>query len=238
MIQLIPSLDLLDGRVVRLRHGDRAQVTYYDRDPEGWVAQLADAGARRIHLVDLDGAFGGDRQAKAFAAFPSRFPEVRFQLGGGLRSRASIQEVLDLGFEAVVGTLAVERPRELAGLDPSRTILALDLKGRQVVTRGWTAGSECDSTDVFETLLTYGFRRALVTDVDRDGTLEGPGLDALHFVAREGFQVQASGGLRDLDDLEPLASIPNVVGAITGKALLDGRINLADPATRRALGGA
>ena len=238
MIQLIPSLDLLDGRVVRLRHGDRAQATFYDRDPEGWVAQLADAGARRIHLVDLDGAFGGDRQAKAFAAFPSRFPEVRFQLGGGLRSRASIQEALDLGFEAVVGTLAVERPKEMAGLEPGRVVVALDLKGRQVVTRGWTAGSECDSTDVFETLLTFGFHRALVTDVDRDGTLEGPGLEALRFVAREGFQVQASGGLRDLGDLEALATIPNVVAAITGKALLDGRIDLAHPATRRALGGA
>jgi len=238
MIQLIPSLDLLDGRVVRLRHGDRAQVTFYDRDPEAWVARLVAAGARRIHLVDLDGAFGGDRQAKAFAAFPGRFPGVHFQLGGGLRSRASIQEVLDLGFEAVVGTLAVERPKELVGLDPARLLVALDLKGRQVVTRGWTAGSECESTDIFETLLTFGFRRALVTDVDRDGTLEGPGLEALHFVAREGFQVQASGGLRDLADLETLAGIPGVVGAITGKALLEGRIDLADPATGRALGGA
>ncbi len=238
MIQLIPSMDLLGGRIVRLRHGDRTQVTFYDLEPTAWMERLVAAGATRIHLVDLDGAFGEARQARAFADFPTRFPGVRFQLGGGLRSRAGIQEVLDLGFEAVVGTLAVERPKELVGLEATRIIAALDLKGRQVVTRGWTAASECDSTDVFETLLTFGFRRALVTDVDRDGTLEGPGLEALRFVAREGFQVQASGGLRDLADLIDLAAIPNVVGAISGKALLDGRIDLGAPATRTSLGGA
>ncbi|HJW32086.1 MAG TPA: 1-(5-phosphoribosyl)-5-[(5-phosphoribosylamino)methylideneamino] imidazole-4-carboxamide isomerase [Holophagaceae bacterium] len=238
MIQLIPSMDLLGGRIVRLRHGDRNQVTFYDLEPAIWVERLVEAGATRIHLVDLDGAFGEARQAQAFASLPRRFPTVRFQLGGGLRDRALIQEVLDLGFDAVVGTLAAERPKELVGLDPARVIAALDLKGRQVVTRGWTAESECESTDVFESLLTFGFKRALVTDVQRDGTLEGPGLEALAFVAREGFQVQASGGFRDLADLPDLAAIPNVVGAISGKSLLDGRMDLKDPAVRAALGGA
>ncbi|MBI3132158.1 MAG: 1-(5-phosphoribosyl)-5-[(5-phosphoribosylamino)methylideneamino] imidazole-4-carboxamide isomerase [Acidobacteria bacterium] len=238
MIQLIPSMDLLGGRIVRLRHGNRNQVTFYDLEPAAWVERLVEAGATRIHLVDLDGAFGESRQAQAFASFPQRFPTVRFQLGGGLRSRALIQEVLGLGFDAVVGTLAAERPKELVGLDPARVVAALDLKGRQVVTRGWTAESECESTDVFESLLTFGFIRALVTDVQRDGTMEGPGLEALAFVAREGFQVQASGGFRDLSDLPGLAAIPNVVGAISGKALLDGRMELDDPAVRTALGGA
>ena len=237
MIQLIPSMDLLGGRIVRLRHGDRTQVTFYDLDPLAWMERLVEAGATRIHLVDLDGAFGEVRQALAFADYPTRFPGVRFQLGGGLRSRAAIQAVLDLGFDAVVGTLAAERPRELVGLDPARIIAALDLKGRQVVTRGWTRTPIRRSTDVFESLLTFGFKRALVTDVARDGTLEGPGLDALAFVAREGFQVQASGGLRDLADLTALAAISNVVGAISGKALLEGRIDLDVPATRAALKG-
>lgn len=238
MIQLIPSMDLLGGRIVRLRHGDRNQVTFYDLEPASWVERLVGAGATRIHLVDLDGAFGEARQSRTFAGFPGRFPGVRFQLGGGLRSRAAIQEVLDLGFDAVVGTLAAERPKALVGLDSTRVIAALDLKGRQVVTRGWTAESECESTDVFESLLTFGFKRALVTDVERDGTLKGPGLEALAFVAREGFQVQASGGFRDLSDLPALAGIPNVVGAITGKALLEGRLDLDDAAVRAALGGA
>jgi phosphoribosylformimino-5-aminoimidazole carboxamide ribotide isomerase len=235
-MQLIPSLDLLQGRLVRLRHGDPRQATFYDETPEGWLEQLVQAGARRIHLVDLDGAFGQARQG-AFLSFPARFPEVRFQLGGGLRDRGAIEEVLDQGFEAVVGTLAVEQPSALRGLPGSRLIAALDLKGESIVTRGWFSPSACASTDVFEALLSLGFHRALVTDISRDGTLEGPGLEASAWVAGEGFQVQASGGLRALSDLEPLAGISGVVGAISGKALLEGFISLDDPRTRAALAG-
>lgn len=236
-MQLIPSLDLLEGRLVRLRHGDPTQATFYDLAAEAWVERLAAAGARRIHLVDLDGAFGRPRQG-AFLGFPAKFPQIRFQLGGGLRDRAAIQAALDLGFDAVVGTLAVEQPRELKGLPGERIIAALDLKDGRIVTRGWQTTSACASTDVFESLLTLGFNRALVTDVGRDGTLEGPGLDAAALVAKEGFHVQASGGLRGLDDLMPLSLIPGVVGAISGKALMEGVLPLDDPATRAALEGA
>ena len=235
-MQLIPSMDLLQGRLVRLRHGDRSQATFYAFTPEAWVERLAAAGARRIHLVDLDGAFGQPRQG-AFTAFPTRFPGLTFQLGGGLRSRTAIQEVLDLGFEAVVGTLAVERPQDLKGLPGDRLIAALDLKEGRIATRGWQTASACASTDVFEALLTLGFDRALVTDVGRDGTLEGPGLEATALVAKEGFRVQASGGLRGLADLAPLSAIPGVVGAISGKALMEGVLPLEDPATRAALQG-
>jgi phosphoribosylformimino-5-aminoimidazole carboxamide ribotide isomerase len=236
-MQLIPSMDLLQGRIVRLRHGDRSQVTFYDVAPEVWIERLVASGARRIHLVDLDGAFGEARQ-DAFRAFPARFPGLRFQLGGGLRTRDAVQEVLDLGFDAVIGTLAVERPLALKGLPSDHVVLALDLKGDRVVTRGWLAPSACASTDVFEALRVLGFNRALVTDVARDGTLEGPGLEAAAWVAKEGFKVQASGGLRGLQDLTELARLPGVVGAISGKALLDGIIDLDDPATGRALEGA
>jgi phosphoribosylformimino-5-aminoimidazole carboxamide ribotide isomerase len=235
MIQLIPSLDLLDGGIVRLLHGEIGKVTHYELDPEQWVGSLVAAGATRIHLVDLDGAFGLARQP-TFHTFPKLFPKVLFQLGGGLRSRGLIEQALEGGFDPVVGTLAVERPRELAGLPPDRVIVALDLRGNQVVTRGWQADSSCDSTDIFESLLTLGFKRALVTDVSRDGSMEGPGLEATAWIAQEGFQVQASGGLRNLDDLAALAAIPGVIGAISGKALLEGRIPLDDSRTRAALG--
>ncbi len=236
-MQLIPSLDLLHGRLVRLRHGDPAQATFYTLSPEAWMERLAAAGARRVHLVDLDGAFGQARQG-AFTRFPTRFPRIRFQLGGGLRDRATLQEVLDLGFDAVVGTLAVEQPCELKGLPGDRIIAALDLKDGRIATRGWQTASACASSDVYESLLVLGFDRALVTDVGRDGTLEGPGLAATALVAREGFQVQASGGLRSLADLEALTKIPGVVGAISGKALMEGVLSLDDPATRAALEGA
>ena len=235
-MQLIPSLDLMQGRLVRLRHGDPKQATFYDLDPGDWIGSLVEAGAQRIHLVDLDGAFGNPRQGQ-FTAFPVRFPEIRFQLGGGLRTRAAIQEVLDLGFDAVVGTLAIEQPAALRGLSGDHVIAALDLKGQRIVTRGWQAASECTSTDSFEALLTLGFNRALVTDVSRDGTLAGPGIEAAAWVAGQGFQVQASGGMKALADLAPLAEIPGVVGAICGKALMEGFILLDDPGTRKALAG-
>jgi len=236
-MQLIPSLDLLQGRLVRLRHGDPTQATFYDLDPEDWIGSLVEAGARRIHLVDLDGAFGRPRQGR-FTTFPARFPGIRFQVGGGLRDRAAIEETLALGFDAVVGTLAVEQPSALRGLPAGRIVVALDLQGDRIVTRGWQASSECASTDVFEALLTLGFDRALVTDVSRDGTLLGPGVGAAAWVAREGFQVQASGGVKELADLAPLSGIPGVVGAISGKALMEGFIPLNDARTRAALEGA
>lgn len=235
-MQLIPSLDLMQGRLVRLRHGDPQQATFYDLTPEDWIGRLAVAGARRIHLVDLDGAFGSPRQGR-FATFPARFPGIRFQVGGGLRDRGALDEVLDLGFDAVVGTLAVEQPSALRGLPGDRIIAALDLKGDRIVTRGWQAPSVCASTDVFEALLTLGFNRALVTDVSRDGTLEGPGIEATAWVAKEGFRVQASGGVKALADLALLSEIPGVVGAISGKALMEGVIPLDDPRTRAALAG-
>jgi phosphoribosylformimino-5-aminoimidazole carboxamide ribotide isomerase len=236
MIQLIPSLDLLGGGVVRLLHGDVEKVTHYELKPEEWITKLVEAGATRIHLVDLDGAFGLALQPD-FHRFSKLFPKVRFQLGGGLRSRAIIEQALENGFDAVVGTLAVEKPRELAGLPTDRVIVALDLRGDHVVTKGWQATSSCESTDVFESLLTLGFTRALVTDVSRDGTMQGPGLEATAWIAKAGFSVQASGGLRSIEDLIALEAISGVHGAISGKALLEGRIALDDPKTRAALSG-
>ena len=131
----------------------------------------------------------------------------------------------------------MENPTALAGLSRNHVIAALDLKGERIVTRGWQSPSAIASVDAFKALLSLGFRRALVTDVSRDGTLEGPGLEAAAFVAREGFQVQASGGLKELSDLEPLKGIPGVVGTISGKALLEGFVSLEDPRTRTALEG-
>ena len=235
-MQLIPSLDLMQGRLVRLRHGDPRQATFYGLTPDEWIGQLAEAGARRIHLVDLDGAFGNLRQGH-FAAFPARFPEIRFQLGGGLRDRATIEGVLDLGFDAVVGTLAVDQPAALRGLPGGRIVVALDLKGERIVTRGWQAPSARANTEVFEALLALGFTSALVTDVSRDGTLQGPGLEATALVAKAGFRVQASGGVQALTDLTALAAMPGVVGAISGKALMEGFIPLDDARTRSALEG-
>lgn len=233
-MQLIPSMDLLSGQVVRLLRGERGQATFYAWRPEAWVEKLVEAGANRIHLVDLDAAFGEPRQ-RQLLSFPGRWPEVRFQIGGGLRTEAAVQEVIDAGAEAVLGTLALEAPERLAGFPADRLIAALDLRGETLVCRGWTEASPLGLEAAADRLLGLGVDRALVTDISRDGTLEGPGLAALQQVAALGFRVQASGGVRHLADLEPLAGMPGVIGAISGKALLEGTIDLAVPAVRQAL---
>lgn len=236
-MQLIPSMDLLGGRIVRLRHGDRDQVTHYDLQPEAWIERLVEAGSTRIHVVDLDGAFGEARQP-VFHNYPKRWPGVRFQTGGGLRSREAVQGALDLGFDAVVGTLAVENPEALKDLDPWKVILALDMKNGEIVTRGWVQAAGRSTEAICGELKYLGFGMALVTDVGRDGTMEGPGIEAIQKIASLGFLVQASGGLRSLSDLNALRDVAGVVGAISGKALLDGALSLDDPAVKAAVRGA
>jgi phosphoribosylformimino-5-aminoimidazole carboxamide ribotide isomerase len=220
--------------VVRLLKGERRSAHEYPVSPEAWVKRLVDAGARRIHLVDLDAAFGEPPQ-RLLRLFAQSWPGADFQLGGGLRSREAVQAVLDDGFGAVVGTLALEHPEALKGLDPTRLVAALDLRNGSPVVRGWTEASRKTLEQVAGPLLELGLTRALVTDVDRDGALAGPGLEALAQVAALGFRVQASGGLRDLSDLALVATVPGTEAAISGKALLDGRMMPEDPAVRAAM---
>ena len=233
-MRLIPSMDLLDGQVVRLLKGERRSARAYEVTPAAWVKRLVDAGARRIHLVDLGAAFGEPPQP-LLRSFAALWPQVRFQLGGGLRTREAVARVQAEGFDAVVGTLALENPQALKGLDPSRLVAALDVLRGVPVVRGWTQASPLTLAAVAAPLLDLGLARALVTDVDRDGAMAGPGLEALAAVAALGFRVQASGGLRDLADLALIAGVAGVEAAISGKALLDGRILPEDPAVRAAM---
>lgn len=233
-MQLIPSMDLLGGRVVRLFRGERSQATFYEWAPEAWIERLVAAGATRIHLVDLDAAFGEVRQ-RQLLSLPGCWPGVTFQIGGGLRSESAVEEVLATGADAVVGTLALESPACLRTFPPDRLIAALDLRGDALVCRGWTQASSLGLERVSEGLLELGLKRALVTDISRDGTLEGPGFNVLRRVTRLGFRVQASGGLRSLADLVALEALSGVCGAISGKALLEGSLALDDPGVARAL---
>ena len=233
-MRLIPSMDLLGGQVVRLLKGERRSAFAYPTSPEAWIRRLVDAGARRIHLVDLDAAFGEAPQ-KALRGFAKAWPGVRFQLGGGLRLRGAVQQVQDDGFDAVVGTLALEAPEALRGLDPRRIIAALDVRFGAPVVRGWTAASAKSMEAAAAPLRAMGIALALVTDVERDGAMAGPGLEALAQVAALGFRVQASGGLRDLADLALVAGVSGCESAISGKALLDGRLTPEDPAVRAAM---
>jgi phosphoribosylformimino-5-aminoimidazole carboxamide ribotide isomerase len=181
-----------------------------------------------------------DKKACAFLQFPKRYPHVRFQFGGGLRSREAVAEVLALGFDAVVGTLAVESPETLRGLTATtgpQIIAALDLRGARVQLRGWTQSAQSSGESIAAALLSVGVREALVTDVDRDGMLQGPGISALTTASAWGFVLQASGGVARIEDLDALSVLPSVRSAISGKALLDGHIDLSDPHVRAALAG-
>jgi phosphoribosylformimino-5-aminoimidazole carboxamide ribonucleotide (ProFAR) isomerase len=187
--------------------------------------------------VDLEGAFGRSRQA-AFADYPKRYPHIQFQLGGGLRTRDHVAAVLGLGFDAVVGTLAVETPLELRGLASAsgpQIIAALDMRGDDVQVRGWTESSKRSAIEIAQDLKLAGITVALVTDVDRDGMLGGPGTAVLERASAWGMRLQASGGVSTMEDLDALSCIPQVIGAISGKALLDERIDLASLNVRAAL---
>lgn len=235
-MKLIPSMDLRRGRVVRLKRGVDGSEEIYPFSAESWIERLASAGARLVHLVDLDGAFGEARQPELLA-FPKRYPDVRFQLGGGLRDADQVRAALDHGFSAVVGTLAVTSPDTLAPFPHERIVLALDVRQKEVVVRGWTEAAARPAEELFRDLRARGFTTALVTDVERDGLMAGPSLEASGWVASFGFGVQASGGVSCLDDLRALDGVAGVVGAISGKALLDGKIALEDARTKKALEG-
>lgn len=235
-MQLIPSMDLRRGRVVRLRKGVDGSEEHYPFGASEWVERLVNAGTKRIHLVDLDGAFGEARQPELLQ-YPARFPQVKFQLGGGLRDQASVRAVIDAGFIAVVGTLAVTNPEALTPFNDANIVLALDVHHQKVMVRGWKESAPQDAPVLFQALRDRGFSTALVTDIERDGMLEGPGISAAEWVGSFGFSIQASGGISSLDDLTALRAVRCVTGAISGKALLDGKISLNDPATIKALEG-
>lgn len=235
-MKLVPSMDLRRGNVVRLKKGVDGSEEIYPFSADAWIEKLALAGASLVHLVDLDGAFGEARQP-SLLSYPKRFPGVRFQLGGGLRDADRVKEAIDHGFIAVVGTLAVTAPDVLSAFRAEHIVLALDVSKGEVVVRGWTEASKRPAEEIFTDLRGRGFLTALVTDVEHDGLLGGPSLESTAWVASFGFEVQASGGVRDLDDLAALAALPGVTSAISGKAILDGKIPLDDPRTVAALRG-
>jgi phosphoribosylformimino-5-aminoimidazole carboxamide ribotide isomerase len=235
-MKLIPSMDLRRGRVVRLKKGVDGSEEVYPFPADAWIEKLVLAGSTLVHLVDLDGAFGEARQPELLE-YPKKYPGVRFQLGGGLRDEGRVREAIDHGFLAVVGTLAVTDPDALRPFRAEDVVLALDVREKDVVVRGWTESAKRPAEELFRDLRGRGFATALVTDVDRDGLMAGPSLEASGWVASFGFSVQASGGVARLDDLRALEGVAGVIGAISGKALLDGKIPLEDPRTRSALAG-
>jgi phosphoribosylformimino-5-aminoimidazole carboxamide ribotide isomerase len=234
-MEVIPAIDLLDGQCVRLHQGDYGQVTTFGADPLAQARSWLEQGARRLHLVDLDGARTGkpvnDAVVKAItAALP-----IPVQLGGGVRSLERAEELLACGLDRVIlGTVAVERPdlvRELACRHPGRIAVGLDAREGKVATRGWLQESELEATAVAAAFGDCPLAAIICTDIATDGTLGGPNLAFLRtMAAASAVPLIASGGvgcLADLLALLPLESL-GVEGVIVGRALYDGRVDLRE----------
>ena len=233
MITIYPAIDLKGGKVVRLAEGDMARATVYGDDPAAQAKTFADEGAEWLHVVDLDGAFAGASiNGAAVEAVVKAFPG-KVQLGGGIRDRAAIDRWLTLGVaRVVIGTAALEQPdlvREAAHALPGQIVVAVDAKGGMVATRGWADVSDMAVVDLANRFQDCGVAAVLFTDVGRDGLLKGVNIDATIQLARHTtLPVIASGGLKDLADIEELDdySSEGIEGVIVGRALYDGRITL------------
>lgn len=237
-MEVIPAIDLLAGGVVRLFQGDFDRVTHYVSDPVELARRYADAGMRRLHVVDLDGARTGDPVNLPIIERIARV-DIEVQTGGGIRDLDGLRRLLDVGVRrGVVGSVAVKRPdvvvEWIGALGPERIILAMDVRlddagEPELLTHGWTEGSGRAMWPLVEDYLAAGAREFLCTDIAKDGTLDGPNV-ALYRACVERFpaaELIASGGIASVADLETLAAA-GVHRVVTGKALLDGRLTLQE----------
>jgi phosphoribosylformimino-5-aminoimidazole carboxamide ribotide isomerase len=233
-MDLIPAIDLRDGRCVRLLKGDFAQETRYAVDPVELARQYREVGASWLHVVDLDGAKRGEPVNLALIRRMQEAAGVAVQLGGGIRSRASLEQALGVAERAVIGSLAVSDPELvaswLAELGAERITLALDVRlgpdGTPLIaTHGWTRASTLTLAAAIERFSAAGLRHVLCTDIDRDGALSGPNVELYRDCVTRwpGISFQASGGVRDVADLTALAAA-GVAATVSGKALLEGRL--------------
>jgi phosphoribosylformimino-5-aminoimidazole carboxamide ribotide isomerase len=241
-VQLIPAIDIRDGRCVRLLKGDFDRETRYDVDAVELALRYRALGAEWLHVVDLDGAATG-RPANLEQIATLAAAGLKIQLGGGIRDRESLGAALDVAERVVLGSLAAQQPDVVAAwmaeLGPERFTLGFDVRigaggERRVTTHGWTQSSDLTLEDVVARYADVGLAHVLCTDVERDGALSGPNV-ALYADCVErwpGIAFQASGGVRDAADLERLAAT-GVAAAVSGKALLEGR--LTDEEIRRFL---
>ena len=234
-MQIIPAIDLLDGECVRLHQGDYDQVTRFSADPVAQALSWQEQGARRLHLVDLDGARSGlpvnDAVVKAITTALS----IPVQLGGGVRSPERAEELLDCGLDRVIlGTVALEHPElvdALAQRHPGRIVVGIDARNGRVATRGWIEESATDATDLARRFSASGLAAIISTDIATDGTLAGPNLSALRGMAQaSAVPLIASGGIGCLEHLLSLLALEplGVTGVIVGRALYDGRVDLAE----------
>jgi phosphoribosylformimino-5-aminoimidazole carboxamide ribotide isomerase len=231
---IIPAIDLKDGRCVRLRQGDMAAQTVYSEDAAAVAARWQESGAELIHIVDLNGAVDGSPKNLLHIEKILAAVQTKIQVGGGIRTIETVRKYVALGVSRVVlGTAAVhnrslldEASREF----PGKIVLGLDAKEGKVAVQGWTSLSKITTVDLLRELSGYPLAAVIYTDIARDGMLTGPNMTGLRNIAQHSaIPVIASGGISRMDDLEAIRRIgPRIQGAIIGKALYDGKIDLRE----------
>ena len=231
---LFPAIDILGGRCVRLLQGDYGQETVYGNDPAAQARAFQDAGATWVHIVDLDAARTGDPVNRPMVAEVAATLDVPVQAGGGVRTLDDARTLFDAGVSRVVmGTAAIEDPELVDQVaDLGRVAVGLDIRGEEVAVRGWTEGTGLLLTDAFERFSNRGTDAFVITQIERDGTLQGPDLEGLAAaLATTGVDVVASGGVGRPSDLKDLADLAvagrRLAGIILGRALYEGTIDLA-----------
>ena len=229
---LYPAIDLKDGQCVRLLRGEMAAATVFGDDPAAQAAKFEAAGCSWVHLVDLNGAFAGvPVNAAAVEAILARI-KVPAQLGGGIRDMATIAAWLEKGLARVIlGTVAVENPtlvREAARAFPGRVAVGIDARKGFVATKGWATETTVQATDLARSFEDAGVAAIIYTDIDRDGAMQGPNIEATEALARAvTIPVIASGRVSRMEELIALRDTGVIAGAISGRALYDGAIDLA-----------
>ncbi|AXI51626.1 MULTISPECIES: 1-(5-phosphoribosyl)-5-[(5-phosphoribosylamino)methylideneamino]imidazole-4-carboxamide isomerase [unclassified Sulfitobacter] len=230
---LYPAIDLKDGQAVRLVHGDMEKSTVFNDDPAAQAREFVDAGCTWLHLVDLNGAFAGTPVNAAPVEAILKSCDVPAQLGGGIRDMATIEAWLDKGLARVIlGTVAVENPalvREAARAFPGKVAVGIDARNGRVATKGWAEETDVMVTDLAKSFEDAGVAALIYTDIMRDGAMGGPNIEATAALARAvNIPVIASGGVSSLADLEALKKTGVISGAISGRALYDGAIDLSE----------
>jgi phosphoribosylformimino-5-aminoimidazole carboxamide ribotide isomerase len=234
-MQVIPAIDLLDGKCVRLYQGDYNQASIFHDNPVEVAQQWAAEGATRLHVVDLDGAKAGKSVNLSVIKAIATAIDIPVQVGGGLRDRTGVARLLETGVQqAILGTVAVENPElvtQLCQEFPHQIVVGIDARDGMVATKGWLETSAVTAIDLAQRMAQQGVAAIIYTDIHRDGTLSGPNLDALRELAESiDLPVIASGGVSSLTDLLSLLSLETlgVTGVIVGRAIYTGDVSLKE----------
>ncbi len=231
---LYPAIDLKDGNAVRLLRGEMDKATVFNEDPAAQARAFVEAGCEWLHLVDLNGAFAGEPVNAAPVEAILKACDVPAQLGGGIRDMATIETWIEKGLARVIlGTVAVENPdlvREAAKAFPGKVAVGIDARNGMVATKGWAEETDVQVTDLARSFEDAGVAAIIYTDINRDGAMQGPNIDATAALAQVvSIPVIASGGVSSLDDLIALRDCGvELNGAISGRALYDGAIDLKE----------